>query len=68
MIEKTLLRCPDIFFKKKVNQTIFVFALSCFCSGSAWAPCRWFLLLGHVGVAFVERRLSLLILFIMFLT
>jgi hypothetical protein len=28
--------------------------------------CRWFLLLGHVGVAFIERRLSLLILFIIF--
>jgi hypothetical protein len=28
----------------------------------AWAPCRWFLLLGHMGVAFIERRLSLLIL------
>jgi hypothetical protein len=36
------------------------------CLGSAWAPCRWFLLLGHVGVAFIERRLSLLILFFIF--
>jgi hypothetical protein len=43
-----------------------VFALSCFCLGSAWAPCHWFLLLGHVGVAFIERRLSLLILFVIF--
>jgi hypothetical protein len=30
--------------------------------------CHWFLLLGHVGVAFIERRLSLLILFIIFET
>jgi hypothetical protein len=37
-----------------------------FCLGSAWAPCHWFLLLGHVGVAFIERRLSLLILLIIF--
>jgi hypothetical protein len=36
------------------------------CLGSAWALCRWFLLLGHMGVAFIERRLSLLILFIIF--
>jgi hypothetical protein len=41
-------------------------ALSCFCLGSAWAPRRWFLFLGRVGVAFIERRLSLLILFIIF--
>jgi hypothetical protein len=32
----------------------------------AWAPCRWFLLLGHMGVAFIECRLSMLILFIIF--
>jgi hypothetical protein len=41
-------------------------ALSCFCLWSAWAPCHWFLLLGRMGVAFIERRLSLLILFIIF--
>jgi hypothetical protein len=41
-------------------------ALSCFCLGSAWAPCDWFLLLGRMWVAFIERRLSLLILFIIF--
>jgi hypothetical protein len=35
---------------------------------SAWAPCHWFLLLGHMGVAFIERRLSLLILFFIFWT
>jgi hypothetical protein len=29
-------------------------------------PCHWFLLLDHTGVAFIERRLSLLILFIIF--
>jgi hypothetical protein len=32
-----------------------------FLFGSVWAPCHWFLLLGCVGVAFIERRLSLLI-------
>jgi hypothetical protein len=41
-------------------------ALSWFCLGSAWAPCYWFLLLVRVVVAFIERRLSLLILFIIF--
>jgi hypothetical protein len=35
-----------------------------FCLGSVSAPCHWFLSLGNVGVAFIERRLSLLILFI----
>jgi hypothetical protein len=30
------------------------------------SPCHWFLLLGHMGVAFIERHLSLLILFIIF--
>jgi hypothetical protein len=34
------------------------YALSWFCSGSAWAPCHWFLLLSRVGVAFIGRRLS----------
>jgi hypothetical protein len=34
--------------------------------GSTWAPCHWFLLLGHMGVAFIERRLSLLILFFIY--
>jgi hypothetical protein len=32
----------------------------------ALAPCHWFLLLGRMGVAFIERRLSLLILFFIF--
>jgi hypothetical protein len=41
-------------------------ALSCFSLQSAWAPCHWFLLLGRVGVEFIERRLSLLIFFIIF--
>jgi hypothetical protein len=41
-------------------------ALSCFCLGSSLAHCHWLLLLDRVGVAFVERRLSLLILFIIF--
>jgi hypothetical protein len=41
-------------------------ALSCFCLGSAWAPCHWFLLLGLLGVVCIERRLSLLVLFIIF--
>jgi hypothetical protein len=36
------------------------------CLGSSWAPCRWLLLLSLVGVAFIECRLSLLILFIIF--
>jgi hypothetical protein len=49
--------------------------LACPCSalchclffwGSSWAPCHWLLLLARVGVAFIERRLSLLILFIIF--
>jgi hypothetical protein len=39
-------------------------ALPRFCLGSSWAPCRWLLLLGRVGAAFIERRLSLMILFI----
>jgi hypothetical protein len=34
-----------------------------FVLGFDWAPCRWFLLLGLMGIAFIERRLSLLILF-----
>jgi membrane protease YdiL (CAAX protease family) len=34
---------------------------------SAWAPCHWFLLLGRRGVAFIERRLYFVILFIIFL-
>jgi hypothetical protein len=29
-----------------------------FCLGISWALCRWFLLLGRVRVAFIERRLS----------
>jgi hypothetical protein len=40
--------------------------LSCFCLWSSWAPCRWLLLLGRVGAAFIERGLSFLILFIIF--
>jgi hypothetical protein len=43
-------------------------ALSCFCLGSAWAPYHWFLLLSRVGVAFIERRFSFLILFVIFHT
>jgi hypothetical protein len=42
------------------------YAIPCFCLGSSWAPCHWLLLLGRVGAAFIERRLSLMILFIMF--
>jgi hypothetical protein len=38
-------------------------ALSCFCLGSSWASDLWFLLLDRVGLAFIERRLSLLIIF-----
>jgi hypothetical protein len=38
------------------------YALFCFYLGSSWAPCHWLLLLGRVG----ERRLSLIILFIIF--
>jgi hypothetical protein len=34
-------------------------ALSCFCLGSSWAHCHWFLLLGRLVVALIERRLSL---------
>jgi hypothetical protein len=41
-------------------------ALSRFYFGSVWIHCHWFLLLGRVGVAFIEHRLSLLILFIIF--
>jgi hypothetical protein len=41
--------------------------LSCFCLGSAWAPWHGFLLQGRMGTAFIERRLSLLFLFIIFL-
>jgi hypothetical protein len=36
---------------------VFYFALSCFCLGSAWAPCHWVVL---------GLLLSLLILFIIF--
>jgi hypothetical protein len=41
-------------------------ALPCLCLRSALAPCRWFLLQGRMGVAFIERRLSLVILFAIF--
>jgi hypothetical protein len=36
------------------------------CPVFVWAPCHWFLSLGRNGVAFIERNLSLLILFIIF--
>jgi hypothetical protein len=42
------------------------YALPCICLGSSWAPCHWLLLLGRVGAVFIERRLSLMILFIIF--
>jgi hypothetical protein len=54
---------------------VIVISLSVFCLVPSpdfflfwvpWVPCRWFLLLGRVGVTFIERRLSLLILFIIF--
>jgi hypothetical protein len=49
-----------------VSSHSFVAALSYFCLGSSWAPCHWRLLMGRVGAAFIERRLSLSILFIIF--
>jgi hypothetical protein len=52
--------------KVKLHVRALPCILSCSCLGSSWAPCRWFMLLGHVGVAFFERRLSLVILFIIF--
>jgi hypothetical protein len=42
------------------------YALTCFCLGSSWAPCRW--LFYSVGWGFIERRLSLMILFVIFYT
>jgi hypothetical protein len=46
------------------------FSCSALCSvlflGSAWGPCHWSLLLGRVRVAFIERRLFLFILLIIF--
>jgi hypothetical protein len=59
-------------WEKKAENTIFDFFLRmfliifCISLGSVRAPCRWFLLLGRVRVAFIERRLSLLSLFIIF--
>jgi hypothetical protein len=54
-------------FEMNVKGEERVVALSFLCLGSAWAPCHWFLLLGHGGWgAFIERRLSLLILFFIF--
>jgi hypothetical protein len=42
------------------------YALSYFCLGSSWAPFHWRLLLGRVGAAFIEHRLSFSILYIIF--
>jgi hypothetical protein len=62
-----------IFFEFLISYKLFIIliinlSVLCLvpCFGSAWALCHWFLLLGRRGVAFNERCLSLLILFIIF--
>jgi hypothetical protein len=63
-----------VFFEFLISYKLFIILvinLSVPCPvfvGSALAPCHWFLLLGRVGVVFIGRRLSLLILFIIFET
>jgi hypothetical protein len=33
-----------------IKLSVLTCTLPCFCLGSAWAPCRWFMLLAHMGL------------------
>jgi hypothetical protein len=63
---KLIITKLQIIFSYSITKYVITFSVSCFCLGSSWAPCRWFLLLGGLGVAFAGRHLFLLILFTIF--
>jgi hypothetical protein len=57
---------PFMYYQSDYPVRALTCALSWFCFGSLWTPGRCYLLRGHVEAAFIEHRLSLLILFTVF--
>jgi hypothetical protein len=55
-------------FDRNVLELLYFVSYGQTLSVTNYLPCRWLLLLGRVGAAFIEPRLSLMILYIIFYT